>query len=69
LKLTFEAILNECNRLALEQESRAQRNWLSSRLIRLKTEYEKGVIDDDTYSRREAEILNELDKLSMQDNI
>lgn len=66
LKLTLEGILSECNRLALEQESRAQRNWLNSRLIQLKTEYEKGIIDNDTYSKREREILSELDKLFVQ---
>lgn len=58
--------MSECNRLALEQESRAQRNWLNSRLIQLKTEYEKGIIDNDTYSKREREILSELDKLFVQ---
>lgn len=63
LKLTFEAIVSECNRLALEQESRAYRNWVNSRLIQLKTEYEKGIINYDTYVQKEMEILSELDRL------
>lgn len=66
LKLTLEAIVGECNRLALEQESRAYRNQVGSRLIQLKTEYEKGIIDYDTYVRKELEILSELDRLPAQ---
>lgn len=66
LKLTLEAIVGECNRLLLDQESHAYRNWVSSRLIKLKTEYEKGAIDYDTYVRQELEILSELDRLPAQ---
>jgi hypothetical protein len=66
LKLTLEAIVGECNRVALEQESRAYRNQIGSRLVQLKTEYEKGVIDYDTYVRKELEILGELDRLPAQ---
>lgn len=68
LKLTFEAIVSECNRMALEQESRAYRNWINSRLIQLKTEYDIGIIDYDAYVRREAEILEELDRLPAQNS-
>lgn len=61
LKLTFEAIVSECNRLALQEESRAQRNWASSRLLQLKTEYERGIIDYDVYVKQVTEISNQLD--------
>lgn len=57
LKLTLEGFLSECNRLALEQESRAQREWLNSRLIQLHLEYEKGIIDEESYSKKRTEIL------------
>ena len=62
LKLTFESILNECNRLAAEQESREHTNWIKSRLLQLKIDYEKGVIDEETYNKNESEILKELGK-------
>ena len=60
LKLTFESILNECNRLALEQQSREQLRELKSRLIQMQLDYEKGLIDKETYSQEESRILKEL---------
>lgn len=60
MKLTFGSILNECNRLALEADKAERARWIKSRLIRLRTDYEKGVIDDKTYAVREEEILRDL---------
>jgi hypothetical protein len=60
LKITFQSILNECNRLAAEQESREQIRWLKSRLLKIKLDYEKGIIDEETFSIMQAEILNDL---------
>lgn len=60
MKLTFGSILNECNRLALEADSRERARWIKSRLVRLRTEYERGAINDATYAEKEAEILNDL---------
>jgi hypothetical protein len=65
LKLTFESILNECNRLASEQQSKEEIRWLKSRLLQLGLEYEKGLIDEKTYSRKESEILRDLNKVSV----
>ncbi len=62
MKLTFSAILNECNKLALEADKTERARWIKTRLIRLRTEYEKGIIDDKTYVEREQEILNDLRK-------
>ena len=62
LKLTFESILNECNRLALEQQSREQLRELKSRLIQVQLDYEKGLIDKETYSQEESRILKELSR-------
>jgi hypothetical protein len=58
--LTFEAILNECNRLAAAQESHERGMRLKSRLLQLRIDYEKGIIDKEMYSKNEAEILKEL---------
>ena len=60
MKLTFGAILNECNRLALEADRAERARWIKSRLIRLRTDYENGLIDDKTYATREEEILKDL---------
>lgn len=60
MKLTFGAIMNECNRLALEADRSERARWLKSRLIRLRTDYENGLIDDKTYAAREEEILKDL---------
>ena len=60
MKLTFGAIMNECNRLALETDRAERARWIKSRLIRLRTDYDNGLIDDKTYAAREQEILNDL---------
>jgi len=60
MKLTFGAIMNECNRLALEADRADRARWIKSRLIRLRTDYENGLIDDKTYAAREEEILKDL---------
>ena len=60
MKLTFGSILNECNRLALEADKAERARWIKTRLIRLHTDYEKGVIDDKAYAIREEEILKDL---------
>jgi len=60
MKLTFGSILNECNKLALEADKAERARWIKTRLIRLRTDYEKGIIDLNTYAAREQEILNDL---------
>jgi hypothetical protein len=60
LKLTLESILNECNKLAAEQQSKDQIRWLKSRLFKLRLEYEKGMINEETYNKMQAEILKNL---------
>ncbi|MGI0088458.1 MAG: hypothetical protein ACREBI_10965 [Nitrosotalea sp.] len=60
LKLTFGSILNECNRLAAEQQSKEQVLLLKSRLLKLRLEYEKGLISDEAYEKKQSEILNDL---------
>lgn len=66
MKLTFEGILKECNRLAFEGEINEHKAWFKSQLARLDIDYNKGRIDAATYNKRQSEILKELDNLSRQ---
>lgn len=71
MKLTFEGILKECNRIASEQNSLARNSYLKSRLARLEIDYYKGLIDTAAYQKGQSEILAELDSISKQksDNV
>jgi len=60
LKLTLGSILNECNRMAAEQQSKDQILWLKSRLLNLRLEYEKGMIDEETFNKMQVDILKDL---------
>jgi len=60
LKLTLGSILNECNRIAAEQQSKDQIRWLKSRLLNLRLEYEKGIIDEETFNKMQVDILKDL---------
>ena len=64
LKLALQAVVDECNRLALEQESQERVRFLKSGIARLEVAYESGLIDGEEYGRQSQEILNELKKLS-----
>lgn len=64
LKLTFQSILNECNKLALEQQSKEEIRHLKSRLLKIRLEYETGQIDETTYNTKQNEILHELKGIS-----
>lgn len=64
MKLTFDGILKECNRLAFEQEMSAYNAHLKSRLARLEIDYHKGTIDIATYQKKQSEVLQELDNIS-----
>jgi hypothetical protein len=56
LKLTLQGMVDECNRLALEQESVERGRWLRETLLEIETRYQAGEIDFETY-------------LSMQDGL
>ena len=68
LKLAFAGILKECNRLALEQQLREHNLYLKDKLAQLEINYQKGVIDMDTYTKRQSEILQEIDSAYAQKN-
>ncbi len=60
LKLTFESILNECNRMAAEQYSKEEMNQIKSRLLKLQLDYEQGLIDLQTFEKTQNEIMQDL---------
>jgi hypothetical protein len=64
LKLTFQAVLEECNRLANEAENTERARWLKSKVVQLDIDFSTGVIDEEEYGKRQEEILAELSKLS-----
>jgi len=64
LKLTFQAILEESNRLAAEAETSERATWLKSRVVQLDIDFSTGVIDEEEYGKQQAEILEELRRLS-----
>ena len=60
VKLTLKAIVDECNRLAAEAETRERAGFLKSRIAQLEMELATGAIDEKTYTAKASEILNEL---------
>lgn len=66
MKLTFEGILKECNRIAFEQDMQERASHFKSELARLEINHYKGLIDAQTYEKRQSEILKNLDELSKQ---
>lgn len=64
LKLTFESILNECNKMASEQQSKEMSRHLKSRLLKIRLEYERGLIDEETYNAKQNEVLHDLKAIS-----
>lgn len=66
MKLTFDGILKECNRIAAEAEINERKAWFKSQLARLDIDYNKGLIDTDAYNKRQSDILKEIDSLARQ---
>ena len=66
MKLTLQAVVDECNRIAVEVESHERARYLKSRIASLDLDYANGAITEEEYSRRGSEILNELTLLSAQ---
>jgi hypothetical protein len=64
LKLTFESILNECNKLAAEQYSKEEMNKIKSRLLKLQLDYAQGLMDPITYDKLQGNILQDLRNMS-----
>jgi hypothetical protein len=64
MKLALQAVVDECNRMALEQESQERARSLKSGIARLEVAYESGLIDGEEYGRQSQAILDELKTLS-----
>ncbi len=64
MKLTFQALLEECNRIAVEAEKNERARFLKSKVVQLDIDFSAGAIDEDEYGKRQAEILEELRNLS-----
>ncbi|HEV2390240.1 MAG TPA: hypothetical protein VGS04_05900 [Nitrososphaerales archaeon] len=60
VKLALKAVVDECNRMALEAETQAQAAYVKSRIAQLEIDFARGTIDEKTYTARAAEILGEL---------
>jgi len=60
LKLTFDSLLNECNRLVDQGFSEEQIRILKSRLVKLNLDYENGIIDEESYRKNELEMMRDL---------
>lgn len=58
LKMTMKTILDECNRIAEEEEALERRRLLRSSLLRVQQQYENGEIDFETYNTGQNEILH-----------
>jgi hypothetical protein len=60
IKLALQAVVDECNRMALEAETQEQASLLKSRIAQLEMDFASGAIDEKTYSALASEILSEL---------
>src|SRR5947209_20442365 len=63
LKLTFDSLLNECNRLVDEGFSEEQIRILKSRLGKLNLHYENGIIDEERYGKNELKMMRDLNNV------
>ncbi len=64
MKLTFQAILEESNRIAIDAEKNERARFLKSKVVQLDLDFASGAIDEDQYGKRQGEILEELRNLS-----
>ena len=64
LKLTFQAIMEECNRMANEAQNAELARSLKSKVVQLDIDFTTGAIDEDEYAKKQTEIVGELRRLS-----
>ncbi|MDE1853667.1 MAG: hypothetical protein KGI38_07965 [Thaumarchaeota archaeon] len=65
LKIAMQAIIQECNKMALAADSQAVASAIKERIATLEIEFSSGAIDVTTYERRAAEIVEELKQISI----
>ena len=69
LKLALEGISQDINEEARTQEIHQKERHFKSRLSQLEIDYTTGVIDKETYDKRESDIMSELGKMSNRLNV
>jgi hypothetical protein len=69
LKLALEGISQDINEEARTQELHRKERQFKSQLSQLEIDYTTGVIDKETYDKRESDIMSELGKMSKQLNV
>lgn len=57
LKVAMQGMVEECNRLAKEEESMEKSRWLRQVLLEIETSYQRGEIDTATYLSMQEELL------------
>jgi hypothetical protein len=57
MKVTLQAVLNECNRLAQEEEALERSRWLRQKMLELDDDYQSGIIDLEAYLAKQDELL------------
>jgi hypothetical protein len=66
LKLALDGIVQNAKEIEYKQNLRQKERDLKSQLSQLVIDYDKGAIDQDTYNKRESEILSNLSKMPKQ---
>jgi hypothetical protein len=66
LKLALAGIVQDASEIAHEQDSSRKQRDLKSQLSQLMMDYERGAIDQDTYNKREFDILSKLGGITKQ---
>ncbi len=64
MKLTLQAIVEECNRIAVEEELHERARYLKAKIAQIDLDYANGTITEEEYSKLGSDILNELNQLS-----
>jgi hypothetical protein len=60
LKIALRAVVDECNKIAVEAETQAQAAQIKARIAQLELEFAQGKIDQGTYTAMASEILRGL---------
>ena len=59
-KLTLQAVVEECNRMAMEAETHERARYLKAKVAQLDIDFANGSITEEEYTRRGSEVLDEL---------
>jgi hypothetical protein len=59
-KLTLQAIVEECNRVAMEADAHERARYLKAKVAQLDIDFANGTITEEEYTRLGSEVLDEL---------